>query len=336
MNPKGWMQPDVDKKVMVQSAALILTGAAFLSLFERAIPGGPHVPLVPGVFAFAFALILLLVGTRLPFGVLATLGPVGTALIAFALSSGPIGDGAVLYMWPVLWQSYFFGRRGAILIVLWTGVCQAASLLGMTEGTAGLDRWLDVVVSVAVVAAVVEFLARRNRELVAKLEGEARVDKLTGLLNRRGFEERAQIELGWSRRQNSSVGIASFDLDHFKAVNDEFGHGAGDRVLVRMSDAFRAEMRETDVLARMGGEEFVALLPGSDVGDAERFAERARVSLALAGTPELPGVTVSVGITAAVAPTDLQAILARADAALYAAKVGGRNRIVTREAVPSR
>jgi diguanylate cyclase (GGDEF)-like protein len=238
-------------------------------------------------------------------------------------------------MWPVLWESYFFGRRGAILIVLWTGLAQAASLLMMTVSIADVDRWLDVFVSVAVFATVVELLALRNRRLVTRLEAEARVDELTGLLNRRGFVERAEIELGGSRRERSSVGVASFDLDHFKRINDECGHGAGDRVLVRMADVFRAEMRDTDVLARMGGEEFVALLPGGEVADAHRFAERARSSLAVAGGPEVPHVTVSAGVTAAVAPDDLESILNRADGALYEAKLRGRDQIVARRSTPT-
>jgi diguanylate cyclase (GGDEF)-like protein len=316
---------------MAHSAALMFAGAAFLSLLEAAIPGGQHIALVPGVSAFGFALLLFFVGTRLPLAALAALGPIGTALIALALSSGRPGDGAVLYMWPVLWESYFFGRRGAILIVLWTGLAQAVSLLAMNAGGADIDRWLDVFVSVAVVGTVVELLSLRNRRLVTRLEAEARVDKLTGLLNRRGFEERAEIELGWSRRQRSSVGVASFDLDHFKAINDEFGHEAGDRVLVRMSDAFRAEMRDTDVLARMGGEEFVALLPSGEIADAHRFAERARASLAVSGGLEVPRVTVSAGVTAAVAPGNLESILNRADRALYEAKVRGRDQIVAYE-----
>jgi diguanylate cyclase (GGDEF)-like protein len=320
---------------MADSAALMFAGAAMLSLLEAAIPGGPHIALAPGLGALGFALVLFLIGSRLPPGALATLGPIGTGLIAVALSSGGSpGDGAVLYMLPVLWESYFFGRRGAVVIVLWTGLAQAASLLAMPAGAGDVDRWLDVFVSVAVVATVVEVLSLRNRRLVARLESEARIDKLTGLLNRRGFEERAEIELGWSRRQRSSVGVASFDLDHFKQINDEFGHDAGDRVLVRMSDAFRAEMRDTDVLARMGGEEFVALLPGGEIADAHRFAERARARLAGAGDPGLPPVTVSVGVTAAVASADLESILTRADAALYAAKLRGRDQIVARRSTP--
>ena len=314
---------------MADSAALMFGGAATLSLLEAAIPGGPRIALVPGIGAFAFALVVSLTGTRLPRGALAALGPIAAALIALTLASGAgARDASVLYVLPVLWESYFFGRRGTVLIVIWIGLIQALSLIGMPGGAEDVDRWLDGFVSGAVVGAVVELLSSRNRGLVKRLEGEARLDELTGLLNRRGFFERAEIELGGSRRERSSVGVASFDLDHFKRINDECGHGAGDRVLVRMADIFRAEMRDTDLLARMGGEEFVALLPGGEIADAQRFAERARSSLAVVGGNGVPSVTVSAGVTAAVAPSDLESILNRADRALYEAKLRGRDQIV--------
>lgn len=153
-----------------------------------------------------------------------------------------------------------------------------------------------------------------------------RVDTLTGLLNGRGFEGRAEIELARASREEKSLALVPFDLDHFKWVNDEFGHEIGDRVLIRLADAFRAEMRETDVIARLGGEEFVALLPGAGVEEARAFAERVREALCAAVEPGTPRVTVSAGATAALAPDGIEGLLKRADMALYAAKSQGRNR----------
>src|SRR5206468_3461163 len=125
-------------------------------------------------------------------------------------------------------------------------------------------------------------------------------------------------------------GIASFDLDHFKSINDQFGHEIGDRVLSRVADLFRAEMRESDVLARMGGEEFVALLPGEGPEEATEIAERVRQRLRDADDPELPPVTVSAGVVSVVAPENLDDVLRAADHALYEAKVSGRDRTITR------
>ncbi len=314
---------------MVIGAAGIFAGSAVLNLVEALFPGGASLSLLPGACALALAVALLAFGKRVPTSVLAGLGPLGAALIGVAVATthGP-GDGAVLYVWPVLWQSYFFGRRGALGIVLWVGVVQAAALLLLGSGEAHFDRWLDVVVSVGVVATVVELLSARNRRLVEELVAEARRDKLTGLLNRRGFVERATAELARSRRETTWLGVASFDLDHFKAINDEFGHEVGDRVLVKVAELFREEVRDSDVLARMGGEEFVALLPGEGPDDAAALAERVRSRLAVLEDPMLPGVTVSAGVVSVVAPADLDGLLRDADRALYEAKFSGRNRTV--------
>lgn len=313
---------------MAHSAAIMFGGAAALSVLEALTPGGPNTSLLPGLAAGAFALLVFFGAERLPVAALAALGPIGAALIAYALSTTPgAGDGAALYVWPVLWEAYFFGRRATVLIVVWVGIVHGLSLLSLPTDIGYFDRWIDVVVSVGVVGAVIELLAHRNRELVERLSSEAQVDKLTGLLNRRGFEERAGEELARARRQESSVGLISFDLDHFKQVNDVSGHEAGDRTLVRVGEELRAATRESDVLARMGGEEFVALVPGG-VTEAEGFAERVRIAMDRSSDPATATVTVSAGVSAEIAPASLERLLGRADAALYEAKFGGRNRTV--------
>src|ERR1700761_5694174 len=319
------------KRALVLVAASIFAASGVLNLIEAVIPGGPSVSLLPGLGAFILAAILLAVGKRLPISVLVWLGPLGAALIAVAVGTtdGP-GDGAILYIWPVLWQAYFFGRRGAVLIVLWVALVQALALVYLPAGDAYFDRWLDVVASVGLVAGVVEFLATRNRRLVERLVAEARMDNLTGLLNRRGFAERAGAELARSRRDASRLGVASFDLDHFKAINDEYGHEIGDQVLVKVSGLFRDEMRESDVLARMGGEEFTVLLPGDSAEQAAALAERVRAKLEASKDSRLPSVTVSAGVVSAIGAADLDALLRDADRALYEAKFSGRNRTVTR------
>jgi diguanylate cyclase (GGDEF)-like protein len=192
-----------------------------------------------------------------------------------------------------------------------------------------LDRWVDVMSAVSVVGAVVEVLSARNRRLLAHISAEARVDELTQLLNRRGFDEGAARELGAAARDQSSIGVALFDLDHFKRVNDQFGHEAGDRVLQRFAECLSTNLRATDIAARLGGEEFVALLPGADLEQAREYTERVRAALSLpAVDQQLPVVTVSAGASAAIAPERIESVLKRADSALYAAKAGGRDRTV--------
>lgn len=303
-------------------------GAAALSVLEALTPGGPSTDLTPGLIAFVFALTILAIGRRVPVTVLAALGPVGAVLVAYGLATTPGGgDSAVLYVWPVLLEAYFFGRRATFLMVIWVGIVHGLALASLPSGVGYVDRWIDVFFAVAVVGLVTELLAHRNRELVARLASEAQVDQLTGLLNRRGFKLRAGEELARAQRSASSVGVVSFDLDHFKRVNDALGHDAGDRTLMRVSDELRAATRTSDVLARMGGEEFVALVSGG-VPEARTFAERVRVAMDTSVDPATRGMTISAGVAAAVAPTDLEALLKRADAALYEAKSAGRNRTV--------
>jgi diguanylate cyclase (GGDEF)-like protein len=327
---------------MAYSAAAMFGGATFVALLESLIPGGPVFSVLPGLAALGFTALLIVFGPRLSYPVLGSLGPIAAALIASSLATteGP-GDGAILYVWPVLWVAFFFGRLATALIVVWVGIVHALALFALPEGVGSVDRWLDVMVTVGVVGVVVQALSRRNLQLLARLAEEARVDKLTGLLNRRGFEERVGIELAHARREGALVGVVSFDIDYFKRVNDEWGHEAGDCVLVHLGEVFREQSRSTDVIARMGGEEFVAVLPRFDIGAARAYAERVRAAFSAPADPDMPRVTISAGITAAVGPIDIEPLLQTADSALYAAKLDGRNRTIVesppepREAIPA-
>jgi diguanylate cyclase (GGDEF)-like protein len=315
--------------MMVRTAAAIYGGAAFVGVLEELLPGGPSIAIEPGIASLVLVIALLALGTRIPTPALVALGPIGVALIGYALATTQgAGDAAVLYMWPVLWAAYFFGRTGSALIVAWVGVVHALALIALPAGVGNLDRWLDVMVSVSVVAAVVYALSQNNRRLLARLAVEARVDQLTGVLNRRGFEERLQVELDRVRRDEAPMGVVSFDIDHFKRVNDDFGHEVGDQVLAHLGAVLAAKTRTTDVVARTGGEEFVALLPGTGAAGSRAYAERVRAAFAARSGLDLPNVTVSAGVTAEVAPEDAGALLQRSDSALYAAKRAGRDRTV--------
>ena len=123
-----------------------------------------------------------------------------------------------------------------------------------------------------------------------------------------------------------------FDIDHFKLINDEHGHVVGDRVLVHIARVLSDQSRGIDVAARLGGEEFAVLMPGSDVAGADAFAERVRRALTTSAPSDLPEVRVSAGIIATAAPIELELMLDRVDQALYSAKRGGRNRTVAFDA----
>ena len=154
---------------------------------------------------------------------------------------------------------------------------------------------------------------------ISRLEGLARTDPLTGVPNRRVWEEELPRELERARRMGTGLCVAMIDLD-FKAYNDRFGHQAGDLVLKEAASAWRAEVRSTDLLARYGGEEFVLLLPACALEDAIRIVERLRVVT--------PLVTCSVGLARWDFQEDGRELIERADQALYVAKAGGRNRHV--------
>jgi diguanylate cyclase (GGDEF)-like protein len=319
-----------NKRVMVASAAAIYGGAAFDGVIEGLLPGDPSYSLTPVLVALVLVPSLLVVGARLPRRWLALLGPLGVGLIAYALATTPgAGDGAVLYVWPVLWMTFFFGRRGATAIVACVGVGHAAVLLELPAASSYPGRWVDVMVCVCLVAGVVLTLVNRNELLLAQLQSEARTDTLTGLLNRRGFDERARLELAHARRDGRSIAVVAFDIDYFKRINDEWGHETGDRVLARIGLLLASHSRDIDVAARIGGEEFAVLLPGSNSDDADGFTQRVHTALAAGYDPEgLPVVRVSAGIIAHERPASVEELLRGADTALYEAKRGGRNQTV--------
>jgi diguanylate cyclase (GGDEF)-like protein len=312
---------------MAYAASAIFGASALDGAVEGLLPGDPKFSWLPVIVVFAVFVILVLVGPRLPRRALALLGPLGVALIADALATTPgVGDGAVLYALPVLWTSLFFGRRGAVGICVCVGVAHAIVLIHLPAASSYPGRWVDVMVAVCSIAVVVLMLGRRNDALVARLAGEARTDALTGLLNRRGFDERAVIESAHARREGRTMSVAVLDIDYFKRVNDEWGHEVGDRVLAHVGRTIAAQCREVDVAARVGGEEFAVLLPASSSETADAFTRRVRDQLAQCDLADLPAVRVSGGVATTDSFEDVQEALQRADSALYAAKRAGRDR----------
>ena len=167
---------------------------------------------------------------------------------------------------------------------------------------------------------------------VSKIEAQladARIDALTSLANRRAFDEELERRLSEHSRTDSRFCIALLDVDRFKAVNDRFGHLAGDRVLSKgVADVIRHTKRSMDLAARFGGDEFAVIYPATALADAAIAAEHLRAAVASEPLPledELFTITVSVGVAEAAAGDDVESILKRADDALYAAKQGGRN-----------
>jgi len=172
---------------------------------------------------------------------------------------------------------------------------------------------------------------QRTSELEAAnyaLAQQARTDTLTGLLNRRGFDDQSRQILATTWRNHQPLSVVMFDVDHFKRINDSLGHEVGDLVLKQLAETLRQRLRASDILARMGGEEFVALLPDTKLEGARSIAESLIHAVAEQTHAIYGRYTISAGVASALAEQpDIQELMRRADAALYDAKGQGRNRV---------
>jgi diguanylate cyclase (GGDEF)-like protein len=177
-------------------------------------------------------------------------------------------------------------------------------------------------------------LLERWRERERRVRILSTTDSLTGLPNRRALFERFELELARARRQQEPLTVCVVDLDHFKQINDSHGHAVGDEVLQYASRVLRGQLRDVDLLGRIGGEEFVIVLPDTDAAAAHRALERCRIALA-ASDVKLEESTATLHITASFGvycarvddASSVPQLMARADEALYVAKRDGRNRL---------
>jgi diguanylate cyclase (GGDEF)-like protein len=181
-------------------------------------------------------------------------------------------------------------------------------------------------------AAKIASIAIEHHQVQDELERQAHTDSLTGLANRGHFMHLAETELARSVRYGSPYGVLLLDIDHFKAVNDEYGHESGDLVLQALAAILRRILREVDIIGRIGGEEFAILLPETDSTEVPEVAERLRRAVAerdiTIGHNLSLCITVSIGVALlSVNSNHLDHILRQADEALYRAKKNGRNRV---------
>ncbi len=203
------------------------------------------------------------------------------------------------------------GRPLGVLVVYWV---------------ARLDELPERIAAIVALFAAQAAAAIERGDLLARLEALTRTDALTGAANRRSLEETMVRELASAERHGRPVSVIMLDLDHFKAFNDSHGHQAGDRLLMAVTTAWRAELRPSDTLARYGGEEFLVVLPDCDLPTTLRVATRLRAAIPSAQTA-------SAGIAAWDGTESSSELIGRADAALYAAKNAGRDRAVVADIV---
>jgi len=170
-----------------------------------------------------------------------------------------------------------------------------------------------------------------RRELEAQLKRQVATDPLTGLHNRRSYEMLFQRELTRKQRYGGSLSLFVLDLDHFKEINDSFGHSAGDRALRALAGLCRKQLREADIIGRLGGEEFVVMLPGTALAEAVPVAERLREKIAEMAFETPHGsfhMTATIGLAGLLnRDKDVGELVRRADEALYRGKTGGRNQV---------
>lgn len=221
--------------------------------------------------------------------------------------------------------SYYIGLRA---LCDYTGPLDPLPGNGMQ-----LVNWIHICIAFALSAALAAFYRRTILIAERRLLRLATLDGLTGLFNRSHFQEQAHAMLEKCARQGAPVALWLCDVDHFKRVNDTHGHAVGDKVLQAVARTMAGHLREDDLLARWGGEEFLALLPYTDATAARQVAERIRqavqdssLDLGDLSEGEQPlRVTLSFGVTLVQDAQDLKAATARADQALYSSKRAGRN-----------
>ena len=169
----------------------------------------------------------------------------------------------------------------------------------------------------------------------AELASQARTDPLTGLLNRRGFDSQAKVALAQARRRGSALSVMVLDIDHFKRINDKFGHPVGDKVIKALADTLVLRLRDSDVIARIGGEEFAIILSDTSSDGAVVVAKGIVKAIEAMRVPVVGAFTVSAGVALARLAGDkvdtVATVIERADEALYMAKDQGRNQVCIQE-----
>lgn len=310
--------------------ALLFGAASLVTLLGLLLPHEAEVDtaglVVVAAGSAALSLLLAAVGDRLPDAAYSVVLALGTVLISLAAysngerSGGPAGYDELYYLWVVFYAAYYMPRRSLALQVLVIAVAYAVTLVLVDPGPIATSRWLTVVGLVSGGAVVVRLLTEHVEQLVQELETAARTDRLTGLANRRALEDDFRREAARAARTGEPMALVLIDLNRFKDINDLHGHAAGDEALIGVAERMRHVLRVTDVAARIGGDEFVLLLPDADADSATAVALRLTESAARGDGGSTP-VGLSFGVaTSEETPSTLDDLMRAADQALYVKK----------------
>ena len=300
-----------------------------LSVRSGLFSAGWFVNVGAGVVAALWGLVYVLLPNPAPDRVLRATPAAAALLITFTLAfnHSNAADGMLLLSWPLLFAAYLLPRRTAY----WTLVVVAACLTVIFAAGSGPDRfaaWIETTTSTALTLIVILRVRAQADRLKKALAEQASTDPLTGLGNRRAFDEALEREISRQRRTRAPLSLLAVDVDHFKKINDTWGHAAGDDTLIALGDLLPRLVRASDTVSRVGGEEFGVLLPDCPAPQARARADALRAQVWAASRDWTHPVTVSVGVATVPDSADaLDDLVVAADMALYAAKEGGRDRV---------
>jgi diguanylate cyclase (GGDEF)-like protein len=316
-------------------ASGIFAGQALILFITGVLPhqGGAYgARLVLAAACAVFAVALHMSAGKIGLRWLQAAAACGTLLLSLHLllsvDSNSLSD-EMLYIWLALYAAYFFPvRQAAAQLALMSGAYLVVLLVSAPHDVVA-GSWLTLVGVIFPAAALLRAVRDAVTGLVRSLAEAARTDTLTGLKNRLALEQEIHVEVERTLRAEQELSIVVGDLDHFKAVNDELGHRAGDEALVRIGQILHTRRRVGDSIARTGGEEFTILLPGASEHEAYLVAERLRVTVEREFADHPVPLTFSFGVaTYPEHGRNADAVIEAADQALYAAKALGRNRSV--------
>jgi diguanylate cyclase (GGDEF)-like protein len=292
--------------------------------------GGDTVRLaVTAAACWGAAALLLAAYDALPDWSFPALTAVATVLLLWSVysSAGAAEACAPLLALPATYAMFFLRKAAAIGIT--AAACGGYAAAALAGPSLSWQVVLVTTVGIAATAGLVGLQRANANRLIWRLSDAAVTDALTGLMNRRGFQELIETELERARRSGQPLSLIIGDLDYFKALNDRFGHGAGDRALEQLALILDTAKRRIDTAARIGGEEFAVVLPDSDHHAAYILAERMRREVRDTFVYEPYELTISLGVaTFPLHGSSVEALVAQADEALYAAKALGRDRTV--------
>ncbi len=336
LDPRRLSVTELSSQWMARALGVLYASGGSLAVLWLLLPHPPRA---------GDPVVLAMAGVAVTLGLALALGPTRRlprwtlhaviALIQVVISVGYAAEGnaesdlRLFYAWATPYAAFFFGRRSALAQSAWTGVCLAGSLAVIGAPAAASSRvWLLTMGTVAAVGVLVGTVAGRTRRIQQQLHEAIVADPLTGLANRVGFARALDAALATQRRHGGAVVVVLVDLDHFKDVNDSYGHQVGDLVLREVADRLVRVFRSEDLVARMGGDEF-AVVCSDSFGDLDVQALVARLEQVWVDPVPVAGrrlrLSGSAGLVCSARPGDTAtSLLHDADVALYRAKATQR------------